>query len=177
VTSAARQQGVCGMKRAMIAVIALLSILPILACNAGNGAEPTPTPTAVTGKPDYLAYMDDETNLQLTISKWRDRYPNEPIPTINATVLIDGEERYVIDFCYLIGGTDVGDTRLLRPKSAISIDGPDNDNCDNYPSSSPSCNRTHHYIWAMDEIGKVYSACIGDDCWENNKDGFQGVWP
>jgi hypothetical protein len=132
---------------------------------------------AITDKPDYLAYLNGETNLQLTIGRWRDFYPNEPIPTINVTVSIDGEERYIVDLCYLIGGTEVDETRMQRPESAISIDGAYNDNCDKYPNAPPPCNRTHHYIWAIDEIGKVYSACIGDDCWENNKDGFQGVWP
>jgi len=164
------------MKRAMIAVIALLSIFPILACGEGKGAEPTPTPENINGK---LAYMDGDLNLQTTIGKWTDYYADEPIPTINSTVSIDGEERYIVDFCYLSGGTYVGEMPpyKLLPESAISINGADNDNCDNYPNSPPPCNRTHHYIWAIDETGKLYSACIGDDCWENNKDGFQGVWP
>lgn len=167
-----------GMKRAKIALIALLSILPafILACGIGDGAEPTPTPENTKGR---LAYMDGDLNLQCAIGKWTDRYPDGPMPTVNDTVFIDGEERYIVDFCSLFGVASSGELPPFRilPESAISIDGPDNDNCDKDPNSPPPCNLTHHYIWAMDEIGKVYSACIGDDCRENNKDGFQGVWP
>ena len=110
---------------------------------------------------------------------WRQYYPNEPIPAVNGTIVIDGEERYIVDFVYLVGGTYVGiePPYQLQPESAILINGSDNDNCDNYPESPTYCNRNDHYIWAMDEIGKVYSACIGDDCWANNESGFQGVYP
>jgi len=168
------------MKRAMITVIALLSILPafILACEGENGAEPTPTPKPTNTK-EESAYWDDDNTLQNTIGIWRGRYPDEPIPAVNGTVTIDGEERYIVDFCYLYGGASSGDMQSYKlvPESAISINGAYNDNCDKYPNSPPPCNRTHHYIWAMDEIGRIYSACIGDECWENNKNGFQGVWP
>ena len=94
-------------------------------------------------------------------------------------VTVDGEERTIVDFCYLYGGTEIGRLPPLKllPEAAVSINGTDNDNCDKYPNAPPPCNRTHHYIWVMDEIGKVYSACIGDECWANNESGFQGVYP
>ena len=153
-------------------------VLLACACEGDGGAEPTPTPKPTNTK-EERAYWDDDNTLQNTIGTWRQRYPDEPIPIVNGTVAIDGEERTIVDFCYLYGGASSGDMQSLKlvPESAISINGADNDNCDNYPKSPTLCHRNYHYIWAMDEIGVVYSTCIGDECWSNNESGFQGVYP
>ena len=167
------------MKVRGLALILLSGIVLLAcACEGDRGAEPTPTPKPTDTK-EESAYWDDDNTLQNTIGIWRGRYPDEPIPAVNGTVTVDGEERYIVDFCYLYGGTYSGDMQSYKlvPESAISINGADNDNCDKYPKSPTLCHREYHYIWAMDEIGVVYSTCIGDDCWANNESGFQGVYP
>ena len=41
--------------------------------------------------------------------------------------------------------------------------------CENYEEAG-------EYVWLMDDIGNVYSTCMGSDCEANNADGYQGAW-
>ena len=102
-------------------------------------------------------------------------YQNEndgALPVVNATVNISGYDCQIIDICALL--TSAGGILSEVPVGLASVDGSDNDNCN---AGCEGCHGDFHYIWAVDEEGNVYSACVGANCSEYNSDDFQGVWP
>jgi hypothetical protein len=148
-----------------IAIAFLLGFISLLA--SGTTGYATKTTSYATVKPQIqnavIAYMSDH-NGELPphqgtydISSYR----------YNESVALTCD---VIDICSLIGGMD-----LLRavPDGCYGEKGEAGTNfysgeCDN-PNN---CD----YIWLMDEVGNVYSTCIGDKCDANNEDGYQYVW-
>jgi hypothetical protein len=98
-------------------------------------------------------------------------FEGQPILGENVNVTIGGEIRYIVSFCAWM---DPGITQVILGYPCADIPGKVNDNCDHCPGLDCP---PGHYIWAIGEHKKVYSTCVGDDCWANNEDGFQGVWP
>jgi hypothetical protein len=94
------------------------------------------------------------------------------LPVVNATVNISGYDYQIIDICALL--TSAGGILSEVPVGLASVDSPNDDNCD---AGCEGCHADFHYIWAVDEEGSVYSACVGANCSEYNRDDFQGVWP
>ena len=75
----------------------------------------------------------------------------------------------IIDVCALLSGGYLAE----MPEGVADITGEDNDNCDGGCDCQPGA----HYVWLADAIGLVYSVCLGDGCWEEMRDGYDGIWP
>jgi hypothetical protein len=117
------------------------------------------------------AYNTTKDKIQGAVQDYQDNN-GEGLPTINGTVTVNGSLCRIIDICALIAEDD----RMLRdvPENCVSINGSDNDNCN---AGCEGCWEYSHYIWVVDDAGKVNSTCVGSDCSAYNTDGYQDVWP
>lgn len=163
------------------ALILLLGILLTsgLACGEGGDEGVTPKKTPVTTLLPSRAYAIDRTHVEDMAWVYKDHISDE-LPVVNGSVIIDGQECKILDLVKLHVMSSVEEEYVLWwgiPKSRISINGSNNDNCDSDFNKGVSCNPDAHYIWAVCEDGWTKSTCIGNDCWANNKSGFQGVYP
>ena len=90
----------------------------------------------------------------------------------------------VFDICELIWPDNVEDDYL--PKVPEGCYGQMNESGTNFYDYDWPCGTDKrctnpspgHYIWIIDPIRyELFSVCVGNDCWANDEDGYQGVWP
>ena len=93
-----------------------------------------------------------------------------PILSTSATITVDGIPLYIVDICKLLESNG-GILSSVPDCCAKAVGG---GNCD---SGNCNCSYGGHYIWVIDVNWNVHSACVGDGCKANGKDGNQGVWP
>jgi len=79
----------------------------------------------------------------------------------------------VIDICALVNKS--GDMLRVMPDGSYGERGESSTNF--YSGECDNLGEAGEYVWLMDDIGNVYSTCIGDGCEANNEDGYQGTWP
>ena len=155
-------------------LIELLIVMVILAILAGVVVMSV---GGIFTQADETAYNAMRHQIQNAVVEYMGNSTNVgSVPLLGINVTIDGEVRDVIDICDM--KTPLGIIREA-PRGCIEIPGPDNDNCDN---GSCLCDATYHYLWAVDDSGNLFSACVdtaanGGGCVNNSSDGFQGVWP
>ena len=117
-----------------------------------------------------FAYETAKTELQTAVRDYQTKN-NGTLPTINATVTINGSAYKIINICPLITQNEGKLQTLLD--STWSGNESNDDNCD---GGCSACNANHSYIWAVDENGSVHSTYVGKYYVTSGVDGFQG-WP
>ena len=137
----------------------------------------------------YCAVREDIQNAVTAYMADANHSSQMPIISENATFTLTNPNGsyYIINMSPLL----VYNGGLLRqvPDGCSQIPGPDNDNCD---GGAPRCSNTSHYIWGIDNAGKVVSKPVNTSdystsnesqcnacnyCQCDTCDGYQGVWP
>ncbi|MFA5374798.1 MAG: hypothetical protein WC455_03460 [Dehalococcoidia bacterium] len=174
------------MRLARIAVIALLvvTLVATVACSSSLTPTPTaspmptltsaatPTPTA-TPSQEEVAYNSARDEINDAITAYTATY-NGYFPV--QICYIDGKGISIINMARLVIVS--GDLKKV-PDGCYQGPGERDDNCDHFDSYSGviGCSAYNHYIWGINDSGVIYSICVGNDCWSNTVDGYQGVWP
>jgi prepilin-type N-terminal cleavage/methylation domain-containing protein len=158
-----------GRKRArgftLIELLIVMLIISILA-----GVVIMATVGGVLENAKEQAYATLRHQIQDAVIEHMSDHTGELPPTVG-TVNISGNKS-ILDMCSLI---TPGGMLRTAPEGCILINGSNNDNCDG--GNCSGCVVSWHYIWAIDQQGNVFSACVGPDCAANNMTGYQDVWP
>ena len=119
-----------------------------------------------------VSYTDIKKSMGVAVPAYALQAHSASPPTTGETVTIDKGTFEIIDICKIV------DTVSFEPEvlEALLLSCADttHDNCEPGPCS---CNTNAHYVWLVDDELNVYSTCVGNDCADNNEDGYQGVWP
>lgn len=127
-----------------IKVFALIGFLTILLM-AGTAC----------GKGGLDSYMRDRSAIQLAVNEYMEIHNGE-LPVWD----VAGMQTYFgLNLIYMCDLVAYMDSQV--PDSCSSPNG-------------ASCGCSGHYVWKLDDSGKVYSSCVG--C-PTNGDGYQGVYP
>ena len=123
------------------------------------------------GSVHETAYNGVHGELHIAVADYMDKH-NGALPVVGGNVSVNGTSYPIIDICALLKSNG-GELHTML-NGCAGINGSDNDNCD---AGCIGCEGNHSYIWAVDAVGGIHSACVGSNCSVQNTDGYQGVWP
>ena len=158
--------------RALVWLVLMLALLAVIIYVSTGGGEEEEDPP-------YVLYSYTDGTMQNAVLSYRHAH-NGSLPVLNISGVEEGitiglwpegsVTAYIIDACTLL---DEGHLQEIPP-GLKEIVGKDEDNCD---GGNCACHDDAHYVWLVDAEGYVHSVCLGDGCWEDMRDGYQGVWP
>lgn len=171
--------------RVALTFTAVVLLVTAAACTMGTQQ----SPSAAIDRGFQTAYTADREQIKAAVAEFIAR-PSDPsyhhtfgdVPVVNDDAVevsggqvIAGKDYYVIAMCPLLVTSSPRGILKSVPDTAHP------DNCvkqgANTEPGMASCQGGGSYIWLTTEDGDIASVCIGDDCYTENRDGFQGAYP